>query len=448
MRIYVVSDDENLVKRIVYHLNLNPEWESIPFYGVESFLAQKDIITDTVILCYDFDVIKTSECIDLLNTNFNNTKFIHVISQDNEIDYRPYLFDEHIVDVVKNNSTLLDTIWNRISVIYKNQNFQSHVRDLKKSHIKSQFIEEFVSTSENMKIVKNFMDKASQNDINVTIFGETGTGKEVVAKYIHHNSQRWNKKMVAVNVSAIPSELMESAYFGHEKGAFTGAVNRKLGFFEEASGGTLFLDEIGDMDLRMQAKLLRVLQEGEITRVGGNGNIKVDVRVISATHKDLKAEVEKGNFREDLFYRLIGLPIMLPPLRERGEDIIKLAEKFIFDFCRKNKKPLKTFSQIAKDTLLNYSFPGNVRELRAIIELAIVMTDGQVIYPENLSIKTDKVDDNFLFKERTMQEYEIMIIEYYLKKYNYKVRFVANKLGIGKTKIYDMMKSGLIKPIE
>ena len=205
MRIYVVSDDENSVKRIVYHLNLNPEWESIPFYGVESFLVQKDIITDTVILCYDFDVIKTSECIELINTNFNNTKFIHVISQDNEIDYRPYLFDEHIVDVVKNNSTLLDTIWNRISVIYKNQNFQSHVRDLKKSHIKSQFIEEFVSTSENMKIVKNFMDKASQNDINVTIFGETGTGKEVVAKYIHHNSQRWNKKMVAVIVSAIPS---------------------------------------------------------------------------------------------------------------------------------------------------------------------------------------------------------------------------------------------------
>lgn len=444
MKIYIVSDNEHVVKRIVYHLNLNPEWEAIPFYGVETFLSQKDIKTDAVILYYDFDEISDLECVDLLKTNFQGIKFIHVISEDNDIDYRSYLFDEHVVDVVKNNSILLDTLWDRISVIYKNQNYISQVNRIKKNHVDSHFLDEFISSSENMQEVKVLMDKATENDINVTIFGETGTGKEVVAKYIHHGSSRWRSKMVAVNVSAIPSELIESAFFGHEKGAFTGAINKKIGFFEEASGGTLLLDEVGDMDIRMQAKLLRVLQENEITRVGGNGVIKVDVRVISATHKDLRQEVDRGNFREDLYYRLLGLPIKLPLLKDRAEDIIKLAEKFIFDFCKKNKKSLKYLSQASKEALLNYSFPGNIRELRAIIELAIVMTDTQVIYPENLSIKKEDREESFLNVDRTMQDYEVIIIEHYLKEYDNKVRFVANKLGIGKTKIYDMIKKGLI----
>ena len=191
----------------------------------------------------------------------------------------------------------------------------------------------------------------------------------MVAKAIHFNSSRKKGPFVAVNVSAIPRELIESEMFGHEKGAFTGAASLRKGKFEDAKGGTLFLDEIGDMDTSMQTKLLRVLQEGEVTRIGSNKVIKTDCRIVVATHKNLASEVQKGSFREDLYYRLLGLPIEIPPLRQRENDVLLLAHFFIKEFCKDNDMDIKELSAGAIKKLKKYDFPGNVRELKAIIDL-------------------------------------------------------------------------------
>ncbi|RSK43031.1 sigma 54-interacting transcriptional regulator, partial [Hymenobacter rigui] len=184
------------------------------------------------------------------------------------------------------------------------------------------------------------MERAAQTPVTVSITGETGTGKELVAQAVHLNSARRQQPFVAVNMAAIPAELLESELFGHEKGAFTGAIGRKIGKFEQAHGGTLFLDEIGELSLPLQAKLLRVLQERELQRVGGTERVKLDVRLITATHQNLAEQVQRQTFREDLYYRVVGLPIELPPLRERGHDILLLAQHFLLEFCREYHRPV------------------------------------------------------------------------------------------------------------
>jgi len=218
----------------------------------------------------------------------------------------------------------------------------------------------------------------------VLITGESGTGKELVAKAIHQNSKRNQKPYIPVNCAAIPATLLESELFGHEKGAFTGAVARKEGYFEMTDGGTLFLDEIGEMDAELQSKLLRVLEDGCFRRLGGTQEIAVDVRVIAATNKDLEEAVEEGSFREDLFYRLNVFNIQLPPLRERGEDIPLLIQAFTEEFNVKNDKNIKGISSDALKILRNYSFPGNVRELKNVIERAVIVSRNDVIEPEDL----------------------------------------------------------------
>lgn len=284
------------------------------------------------------------------------------------------------------------------------------------------------------------MDKATKTCINVSITGETGTGKELVAKAIHYNSDRKKKNFVAVNMAAIPKELIESELFGHEKGAFTGAAGRKAGKFEDASGGTIFLDEIAELDLSLQSKLLRVLQEREVVRVGGNETIKLDVRLIIATHKNLADEVEKGNFREDLYYRIIGLPIELPPLRERGNDILILAKYFADEFARENKLSAINLSQDARDKLMRYNYPGNIRELKSIIDLAAVMCEGNEIKADDISYASAKGTQAFMAEEKTLRDYTCDIIKYYLKKYNNDVIAAAGRLDIGKSTIYKMIQ--------
>jgi len=285
------------------------------------------------------------------------------------------------------------------------------------------------------------MEKATKTNINVSVTGETGTGKEVVAKGIHYNSDRKKKPFVAVNMAAIPKELIESELFGHEKGAFTGALARKEGKFEEANGGTIFLDEIAEMDLSMQSKILRVLQEREIVRVGGNEKVKLEVRLIIATHKNLSDEVKKGNFREDLYYRIIGLPIELPPLRERGNDVLILARHFADEFAKENKFNPVTISQDAKEKLMRYNYPGNIRELKAIIDLAVVMCDGKEITADDISYNSGRGDEAFTAEEKTLRQYTCDIIKYYLKKYDEDVLAVASKLDIGKSTIYKMIQT-------
>jgi two-component system response regulator AtoC len=261
-----------------------------------------------------------------------------------------------------------------------------------------------------------------------------------VAKAIHYNSTRKNHTFVAVNVAALPADLIESELFGHEKGSFTGALARRLGKFEEASGGTLFLDEIGEMDFGFQAKLLRALQEKEITRVGSNTPVKVDCRIISATNKNLMELVKAGKFREDLYYRLFGLPIELPPLRDREKDILILAKHFINEFCKENKMPPKAISPEAQNKLLSYTFPGNVRELKSAVELAIVLSTTDEIRADDISIASFDPLPEMMNEEFTMRQYELRILKSYLAKYNDDVKKVAEKLDISSATIYRMLK--------
>ncbi len=227
----------------------------------------------------------------------------------------------------------------------------------------------------------------------VLILGESGTGKELLARTIYHLSQRNNNPFIAVNCAAVPKDLIENEIFGHEKGAFTGAHEVKHGKFELADKGTLFLDEIGDMSLTLQSKLLRVLQESEFERVGGTKNIKVDVRVIAASNKDLQKETEKGNFRDDLFYRLNVFPIIIPPLRERTEDIIPLARHFLSYFCKEINKGAIDLTRETERILSNNEWKGNVRELRNVIERAVILCDSSHILPEHINLADERLSD-------------------------------------------------------
>jgi len=238
---------------------------------------------------------------------------------------------------------------------------------------------ELIGQSPGMRAVNDLIQRAAPTDGRVLILGENGTGKELVARAIHNGSLRKTAPFISLNCAAIPKDLVESELFGHEKGAFTGAVRRKSGRFELADGGTLFLDEIGDMGLETQAKLLRVLQEGEATRIGGETPFPFDVRVVAATNKDLNLEIAAGRFREDLYYRLNVVPIVLPPLRERGEDIALLARHFLSHFLAKTGKAARAWHTSAFDALAGYHWPGNVRELENTVERLVILGDGNRI---------------------------------------------------------------------
>jgi transcriptional regulator with PAS, ATPase and Fis domain len=263
--------------------------------------------------------------------------------------------------------------------------------------------------------VLNLVSRVAGNDVTVLITGESGTGKEMVAETIVQQSPRKVKPFLKINCAAIPSELLESQMFGHERGAFTGAVGRQEGCFERSDGGSLFLDEIGDMAPMTQTKLLRVLQEQEFERIGGNETIRVDVRLIAATNKTLLDEIKRGKFREDLYYRLNVVEIHIPPLRDRMEDVTELVEHFLAEFRHKYNKPDLAISKQATQTLLNYSWPGNVRELRNVIERAVVLSRTAQIesedFPEKIGQPTllpgDSVEEDHIY---TLQEMERMYV--------------------------------------
>lgn len=251
------------------------------------------------------------------------------------------------------------------------------------SHKNSGIIGEDTSLAEVFKILR----KVAPTDSTVLVTGESGTGKEVLVRTLHKESKRTNAPFIPVNCGAIPKELLESELFGHEKGAFTHAIRTKPGRFELAEGGTIFLDEIGEMDTSLQVKILRVLQEKEIERVGGSGPKKIDVRIVAATNRDLEQEVALGNFREDLYYRLNVIPLHLPPLRERGNDILTLAENFLKVFCEKKEREQLTLSEDVAKVFLNYAWPGNVRELENFTERLSILADGPQIVLSDLSPK-------------------------------------------------------------
>jgi DNA-binding NtrC family response regulator len=231
--------------------------------------------------------------------------------------------------------------------------------------------------------------RVAVSTIPVLISGPTGSGKEILAKVVHEASPQSSGPFVAVNCAAIPATLAESLFFGHEKGSFTSAIKQRLGKFEQANGGTLFLDEIGDMDASAQAQVLRALQEGKITRVGGEKEISVDIRVIAATNKNLAQRVKDGKMREDLYYRLQGFLIHLPPLRERENDLLLLAKNMLKQFCESNRIPVKSFSSESLKAMMKHPWSGNVRELKAFVERAVLISDEDIIHEEDLIFSQD-----------------------------------------------------------
>ncbi len=248
-------------------------------------------------------------------------------------------------------------------------------------------VDGIIGNSPALAEVFKILEKVAPTESTVLVTGESGTGKELLVRALHRNSKRKDKAFVPINCGAIPKELLESELFGHEKGAFTHAIRSRPGRFELADGGTIFLDEIGEMDLSLQVKILRALQEKEIERVGGTQIKKVDVRVVAATNRDLEDEVQAGRFREDLFYRLNVIPLHLPPLRERDGDIITLAEHFLGRFCREKERGGLSLSERAKEMFLTYSWPGNVRELENFMERLSILCDSKEVAPEDLPDK-------------------------------------------------------------
>ncbi len=290
-------------------------------------------------------------------------------------------------------------------------------RLLKREEEKEEFErgkEEVIGSSKRMQEVFKIIGRVARSSITVLITGESGSGKEVIARAIHNYSDRKEKPFITVNCAALPANLLEAELFGYEKGSFTGAITSKKGLFEQAEGGTLFLDEIGELPLELQAKLLRVLQEKEIRRIGSERSKKVNVRIIAATNRNLEEEVKKGNFREDLFFRLNVVRIEVPPLRERKEDIIPLVYYFIRKFSREFKLKPKELSKGAVEFLLNYNFPGNVRELENMILRAMVLSPGELIKEEDLKEKSqqeevpsfEKAIENFVQRVFTVEQKE------------------------------------------
>ena len=267
-------------------------------------------------------------------------------------------------------------------VLLEVKNIENHQQMLKEVANLKRLVEydyQMVGNSSAMDRLRSEIEKAAPSEGRILIYGENGTGKELVAREIHQKSHRKNRPFVKVNCAAIPKELIESELFGHEKGAFTGAIKKKIGMFEEANEGTLLLDEVGDLSLESQAKLLRVLQENEFLRVGGTTPIQFDIRVISATNKDLQQEISNGYFREDLFFRLNVIPIRVPSLRERKEDIPILARHFLSNYCLRNGKKPINISDEALEPLMHYQWQGNVRELKNFMERLVIMTDSDEI---------------------------------------------------------------------
>jgi DNA-binding NtrC family response regulator len=439
--IYVVEDDEWYNRLLVHSLSLNPDYTVKGFHSAKDALKELDKSPAVITVDYGLPDMDGGNLLDQIKETDPSIEVI-IISEQEKIETAVSLLKAGAYDYLVKSKDIKELVLNTVNHICNNYDLKKELASLKKEvQEKYAFENSLIGNSPVMRKVYDLMTKALANNITVSISGETGTGKEMVAKAIHFNSNRKDKPFIAVNVAAIPSELIESELFGFEKGAFTGAISRRKGKFEEAHGGTLFLDEIGEMDLNAQVKLLRVLQEKEVTRIGSNSPVQVNCRIIVATHRNLLEEVKNGNFREDLYYRLYGLPITLPPLRDRKEDVLILANHFMIQFCKENGMGEKSLSKEAKHKILSYQWPGNVRELKSIVELAVVMTNNTEIGEDDLTFSTNSdLLPDLLTKEQTLREYSIRIVNFYMSQFDNDTAVVAEKLGIGQTTVYRMLK--------
>lgn len=379
-KILVVDDEQNIRKSLKMIL----EYEDYAFLEAADGEEALDIVEETVGL----DII-------LLDVKLPGRDGLEVLAELKKKSYSPevIMISGHGVIQTAVEATKLGAFdflekplhRERVLLSIRNAlNQNKLLRECQDLRKKAEKKFELIGNHPSMKKLWKEMLKTAPTNATVLIYGESGTGKELVARAIHSNSLRAKENFVQVNCAAIPEELIESELFGHEKGAFTGATEKKLGKFEQADGGTIFLDEIGDMSLRTQSKVLRVLEEGEVQKVGSSKINRVDVRIVAATNKDLKKEIKEGNFREDLFFRLNVVPLQSPPLREKKEDIPILVEYFLKNYAEENNFKVKKFSKGAIDAMMKFPWRGNIRELKNIVERLIIMTEENVIEQKDL----------------------------------------------------------------
>lgn len=447
--VFIVDDEPAILKLLTFWVK--DKWK----YKVKSFATGMDLMNnlsenpDLILL----DIMLPDENgIDLLKKikSINQHLPIIMLSAQGSIqvalesirlgafDYLPKPIDtNHLEPAIKN--------------AIKNYDLHRELAQLKETVQREYSFDNIISADGKMQDVFKLVTKVLNNDISVLINGESGTGKELIAKAIHFNGVRKSEPFVIVNCASIPRELMESELFGHEKGSFTGAHQKKIGKFEMANGGTIFLDEIGEMEMSLQAKILRVIQQKEFERVGGTETIKSDVRIISATNRDLKQAVEEKTFREDLYYRLSSFPIMLPPLRDRKGDIIVLIEHFIDKFNNKLGKQIKGTTKKAMRALYEYEWPGNVRELENTMERCLIMCDNNQIDVNDLpnQIVTSDGLTNFDFSEKMFGEDSPVVpfeklkeeaIKHAIRVTNGNIVEASRKLKIGRATLYRLME--------
>ena len=439
-KIFVVEDDPMYQKMVKYIMELNPDHEVYAFATGEECVQHLHLQPSVISLDYSLPDMTGEDVLTKIK-NYNKDIAVVILSSQQDVSTAVALLRQGAYDYITKDNETKEKLLNTLDHIRQQQALKKEVQLLKQELQSSYAFEKnIIGTSAPMQAVFALMKKASQTNITVSISGQTGTGKEVVAKSIHYNSTRHKEAFVAVNMSAIPRDLLESELFGYEKGAFTGATTRKKGMFELADKGTLFLDEIGEMDINLQAKVLRAIQERDIVRLGGEKPIKFDARIIIATHRNLVEEVREGPFRDDLYYRLLGLPIPLPPLAARGNDILLRAQHFLQQFALQNQLGELHLSKSAKEKLLAYGYPGNVRELKAAIELAAVLSNEGTITPEDIRFNNIQKSDSLFQGDKTLEAYKRLIIHHYLEKYQNDIGLVAQKLDIGKSTIYRMLK--------
>lgn len=390
IKIFIVEDDTMFGELMKMKLEENDTFDVSLFRSGEEMFRELHQQPDIIILDYFLPYKNGVQIIRELKNLSNDLSIILLSGQKNvEVVVEAYNLGAKNY-IIKNENALVE-LDNSVRNLCDTINLKKEIDSLKGQMINRNRYSNIVGESESMKQVFSLMQKIENSDVLTLITGESGTGKEVVSKTLHYNSLRRRKPFVAINVAAIPDDLIESELFGYEKGAFTGATGRRIGKFEQANHGTIFLDEIGEVNLNVQKKLLRVLQEKKVSRLGSNKDIDLNVRVIAATNQSLGKLVKAQKFREDLYYRLQGFLIHLPPLRERGNDVIILAKYFLEDFCQSNKIKNKSFSSGTLMDLVKYPWPGNVRELKSVVERACLISEGEKINLEDL-IYSEAID--------------------------------------------------------
>nr|WP_321268197.1 sigma-54 dependent transcriptional regulator [uncultured Sulfurimonas sp.] len=378
MKIAIVEDDINMRKSLEIAMSDYEEFEIITFKNAVDALKKLDATFDLIITDINMPKMDGIEFVKELNGKYEviimtgNATLTRAI-ESIQLGVKDFLLKPFDVDTL-------------VAAIKREDKIQKVQKSAPKTKTKVD-ASGFLGTSKELKSVLNIADKACKTDASILLLGQSGVGKEVFATYIHKNSPRAKKPFVAINMAAIPENLIESELFGFEKGAFTDASEAKAGQFELANGGTLFLDEIGEMPYGVQAKLLRALQEKEVRRLGSSKSIKIDIRVISATNANLTNKIQDGEFREDLYYRLNTIPLSIPPLNKRKDEILQIADAMTEINCKKYGFELKRFSEDAKEQLLTYNWPGNIRELISVVERAVILSETQEITADELFLQ-------------------------------------------------------------